>query len=311
MTPASIDFRIRVIYSRAVSDDAPRPPGPRLWAISDLHIGYAANRAALEALRRRPDDWLICCGDVGETLEQLRFAFDVLTDRFARVIWVPGNHELWTHPSDDATDARGEARYAALVEAARLYGVLTPEDAYPTFAGHTLAPMFLGYDYSWAPAGMRDIADVKAWAGEHGIYSADERFLHSDPHPDKAAWCRARVEATAKRLDAVEGPTVLINHYPLRRDLVRLARIPRFVPWCGTAATEDWHTRYRATACVNGHLHMRATDWRDGVRFEEVAVGYPRHWKTDRGLDHYLREILPAADIRPPAEGRGGPEWHW
>lgn len=279
----------------------------RLWAISDLHVGYAQNRAALEGLRARPGDWLICCGDVGETLAQLRLTFDVLTDRFERVLWVPGNHELWSHPTDGETPARGEARYAALVEAARLYGVLTPEDEYPVFAGHTLVPMFLGYDYSWAPPEVRD---VHAWAAEHGIHSADERFLHSDPHPDKAAWCAARVKATATRLDAVEGPTVLINHYPLRRDLVRLHRIPRFVPWCGTAATEDWHVRYRATVCVHGHLHMRATDWRGGVRFEEVAVGYPRHWKVDRGLDAYLRRILPADHVTPPA-GDAGPEWHW
>lgn len=280
---------------------------PRLWAISDLHVGYAENAAAVEGLSAHPGDWLICCGDVGETLAQLRETFDVLTDRFARIIWVPGNHELWTHPRDTESEARGEARYAALIEAARLYGVVTPEDPYPVFAGHTIVPMYLGYDYSWAPD---DVSDVLGWAQEHGIYPADERFLHSEPHSDKRAWCAARLAATAARLEQVQGPTILVNHYPLRRDLVRLHRIPRFVPWCGTAATEDWHTRYRAAVCVHGHLHMRATDWRDGVRFEEVAVGYPRHWQVERGLDAYLREILPAADHRPPAAD-AGPEWHW
>ena len=91
-------------------------------------------------------------------------------------------------------------------------------------------------------------------------------------------------------------------------DLVRLFRIPRFVLWCGTRSTEDWHRRWNTRVVVHGHLHMRATDWRDGVRFEEVAVGYPRHWQQNKGLDHYVREILPGPT--PPASGWGGPVWH-
>ena len=281
---------------------------PRLWAISDLHLGYPQNRAALDALTPRPADWIILAGDLTETLAGLREAFARFTDRYARVIWVPGNHELWTHAIDTETTARGVARYQACVDTAHRYQVITPEDPYPTFLGHTLVPMYIGYDYTWAPPG---ITDVQAWALEDGIASADERFLHPDPHPDKPTWCQARLTYTQARLEATTGPTVLINHYPLRRDLVRLHRIERFTPWCGTAATEDWHRRYRATVVVNGHLHMRATDWRDGVRFEEVAIGYPRHWKIDRGLDAYLREILPADGIVAPLGGHGGPEWHW
>jgi hypothetical protein len=100
-----------------------------------------------------------------------------------------------------------------------------------------------------------------------------------------------------------------VNHFPLRRDLVRLHRIPRFIPWCGTRETEDWHVRYRAEVVVSGHLHMRATDWRDGVRFEEVAIGYPRHWRQERGMKAYLREILPGTQPVPTG-GHGGPIWH-
>lgn len=95
---------------------------------------------------------------------------------------------------------------------------------------------------------------------------------------------------------------------PLRRDLVRLYRIPRFIPWCGARATEDWHTRFPVDVVVHGHLHMRATDWRDGVRFEEVAVGYPRHWRAERGFEGYLRTILPR--VPAPPQGEGGPVWH-
>jgi hypothetical protein len=29
------------------------------------------------------------------------------------------------------------------------------------------------------------------------------------------------------------------------------------------------------------------------VRYEEVSLGYPRDWRADRGIEWYLREILP------------------
>jgi len=58
-------------------------------------------------------------------------------------------------------------------------------------------------------------------------------------------------------------------------------------------------TDYRADVVVSGHLHIRSTRWRDGVRFEEVSLGYPRQRSPDHAVEHYLREILPG----PPTAG--------
>ena len=30
----------------------------------------------------------------------------------------------------------------------------------------------------------------------------------------------------------------------------------------------------------------------DGVKFEEVSLGYPKQWNQSRGIEHYLRRIL-------------------
>ena len=80
----------------------------KLWAISDLHLANRGNRAALVALPARPEDWLIVAGDVGETEAHLRLALELLIPRFARLLWVPGNHDLWTL-ADDPSPLRGEA----------------------------------------------------------------------------------------------------------------------------------------------------------------------------------------------------------
>ncbi len=55
-----------------------------------------------------------------------------------------------------------------------------------------------------------------------------------------------------------------------------MLRYPEFAQWCGTERTADWHTRFNAKAVVYGHLHIPRTTWEDGVRFEEVSLGYPR-----------------------------------
>jgi 3',5'-cyclic AMP phosphodiesterase CpdA len=269
----------------------------RLWAIADLHLGRTANRAALAALPGFGADWLIVAGDVGERAEQLDFAFAELTPRFARVLWVPGNHELWT--AGDGPDDRGEAKYRALVALARRHGVVTPEDDFPLWTGPggpcVLAPLFLLYDYSFRPDWVA-AEEVVAWARAERIVSADERLLDPSPHPSRAAWCAVLCDAAEARLSAIPDglPTILINHFPLRYDMAVPPFLPRFSPWCGTRRTEDWHRRFRATAVVYGHLHLRRTLWRDGTRFEEVSLGYPRQWDPRRGLAPYLRRILPS-----------------
>jgi len=276
----------------------------RLWAIADLHLAAAHNRAALHALPAYPGDWLLVAGDVCESLDLFTEALAWLTARFARVVWVPGNHELWlTGPE---CRRRGSlAKYAALVEAARRLEVLTPEDPFTAWppTGHVIVPLCTLYDYSFRPDDVA-LADVVAWAAELRNVAADERLIDPAPLSGMPEWCAQRCAATAARLDAELPPaahTILVGHYPLREDLVRIPRIPRFTPWCGTRLTADWHRRYQADVAVSGHLHVRRTDWRDGTRFEEVSLGYPRQWKAERGIGGYLREVMPERDAAAAA----------
>jgi 3',5'-cyclic AMP phosphodiesterase CpdA len=280
----------------------------KLYALSDLHVGFEANRRALDTLAAHPDDWLILAGDLGETLEEVEAVLRATVPRFARVLYTPGNHELWT-VSRDRPDLRGVAKYDALVALCRAHGVVTPEDPYPVWPGSppcVIAPLFLLYDYSFRPDSV-PLERALEWAAETDVMCSDEALLHPDPYPSRAAWCHARCDATEARLRAIDPSfaTVLVNHFPLRYDLARLPAIPRFSLWCGTRRTHDWHLRFRALAVVSGHLHIPSTRIRDGVRFEEVSVGYPRQWPADRGLEAMLREILPAPATCPSTPGSG------
>src|ERR1700704_5894714 len=124
-----------------------------LLGVSDLHVTHPDNRRVVEGLwPHSPTDWLLVCGDVSEATEDVEWTLSLLSERFARVVWVPGNHELWTLP-DDTMALRGEQRYLHLVEMCRRMGVTTPEDSYPVWDGTggpmTIAPLFLLYDYTF------------------------------------------------------------------------------------------------------------------------------------------------------------------
>lgn len=270
----------------------------RLYAISDLHVSDPRNRAALSSVRSHPNDWLIVAGDVAEHADEVMGALELLAEKFAKVLWTPGNHELWTLPSREVL--RGEEKYLHLVERCRALGVVTPEDPFPEWPASdlTIAPLFVLYDYSFRPDHVPESA-VLDWAMEADLLCTDEVLLHPDPYPSRAAWCRERVRESERRLAEIpeERRTVLVTHFPLRRELVRLPRIPRFSIWCGTTLTESWHRRFRAVAAVSGHLHVPRTDYIDGVRFDEVSFGYHGQWDPERGLEGHLRLILDGADV--------------
>ncbi|MDH2427526.1 metallophosphoesterase [Sphaerisporangium sp. TRM90804] len=269
-------------------------------AISDLHVAYPENRQIVQDLWPESDaDWLIVAGDVGEFFADIEWALSLLKDRFATVIWAPGNHELWT-PKGDPVQLRGEERYRHLVDMCRRLGVLTPEDPYAVYEGPggpvTIAPLFVLYDYSFRPPGTTK-EEALAWAQKSGVVCTDEFMLHPDPHPSRDAWCRARLHETRIRLDARDPdlPTVLVNHFPMVRASTDILHYPQFAQWCGTVETADWHLRYNAATVVYGHLHIPRTTWHDGVRFEEVSLGYPRE-RRQYGWDgaKAIRRILPA-----------------
>lgn len=67
----------------------------RVFAISDLHVDYTQNRHWLDRISACPKDVLILAGDISDQLDRLKDALSCLTEKFARVFFVPGNHELW------------------------------------------------------------------------------------------------------------------------------------------------------------------------------------------------------------------------
>lgn len=274
------------------------PSGPSLFAISDLHLNYRENQAIADTLHpETPDDWLAVAGDVAHGMDDIVRFLAQMRGRFAQVLFTPGNHDLWSRGDGEA---RGNDRYQTLVRHCRSLGVLTPEDPYPLWPDPdgpiAVAPLFLLYDYTLRPDGASK-EDALAAAYAAGVVCTDEIRLPAHPYESREAWCADRLAYTRDRLDALPDHTrtVLIAHWPLHPGPVGRLRYPEFAIWCGTRHTADWHRRYRAVAAIHGHLHIPLTEHIDGVRHEEVSLGYPRERAArTRPMRYGLRRILTA-----------------
>ena len=287
---------------------------PKLYALADLHLSHPGNRTAWSELSPHLEDSLILPGDVGESEANLRSAFSLAIQNFKQVFWVPGNHELYTMMTDK-TGPRGESKYLFCVKIAREYGVLTPEDEWALWEGDggpaIVALCFTLYDYSFRPPDVSREAALD-WARETGVEATDEHLLHYQPYESRDQWCHKLVDKFERKFEDASRkwpgvPTVIVNHWPLREDMIFIPLIPRFTLWCGTKRTQQWHRTWNARVVVSGHLHVRRTDWMDGVRFEECSLGYPRQWKDakdcGKGVNQMMREILPGPpDMSNPNE---------
>ncbi len=280
----------------------------RLLAVSDLHIGYPENRAYADALSPGdPGDWLIVAGDVGEVFADVGFVLASLANRFAKVIWTPGNHELWTLPSDPVA-LRGAARYEALVKVCRRFGVLTPEDEFPVWDGPggpvTVAPLFTLYDYSFRADGATAADPARRSRRRREVGGARGRADRPGSGPLTRDGCtptrtrrwRRGAGTWWRRRSGGWPPWPGRSCWPAtgRWSAIPVAalRHQEFAPWCGTTLTADWHTRHQVVAAVYGHLHIPRTTRYDGVRFEEVSVGYPREWQRRGTASPAPRVIL-------------------
>ena len=221
-----------------------------------------------------------------------------LQPRFAQLVWTPGNHDLWTPQTLRGGEARRRRTTSGWSRLCSRYGVLTPEDPYARWPGdgptRAIVPTFLLFDYSFRP----DRRDARAtrWRGPRS--PACDRPTKICSRPIRIAtrddWCAARVAATEARLAALPADVKLIvaNHFPLRRDLAVAAAHPALLDLVrhdadrttGIAASTS--KRWSTATCTCDRA--RAID---GVRFEEVSLGYPKQWNQSKRL-----AALPAPD---------------
>lgn len=241
----------------------------RIFALSDVHVDYEINVKWISQLSRADyrDDVLILAGDVTHKLPQLAWCLGVLAACFRRVLFVPGNHELWVLGEDPAKTSL--QKFAEVASVAQASGA----SMQPFWHERVLiAPLFGWYDYSFGEPSdnLRDI-----WMDYHAC-----RWPQGFGPPEVADYFTA-LNLQLAPSDAVR--VITFSHFLPRLDL-----IPNYVssrhrvldPVLGSQRLERQLRQLNSTLHIYGHSHINRRVSLDGVTYINNALGYP----TETGL---------------------------
>ncbi len=253
----------------------------RVFACSDLHVDHAPNRACVEALSREDfrDDVLLLAGDVTDDLGLLGDTLSALRERFARVFFVPGNHELW--------ERRGRVRNAlARFETVLGLAQRLRIDTAPALVGEGAQRVRIVPLFSWyrRPHEGTSSLFVPKPGERSGAGWVDDRLVH---WPERLGTPPADyfLALNEPRLGAGPEPVISFSHFLPRRELMFSDGEPRardphpefnFSRVAGCSLLDAQIRRVGAVVHVYGHQHRNRDRHIDGVRYVSHCLGYPR-----------------------------------
>lgn len=243
----------------------------RVFALSDIHVDYAANARWIRGLSRHDfqQDVLILAGDITHRQSLLAWCLSELRARFGTVLFVPGNHDLWVlGEAEGRTSLEKFHDVAATVEASGA--------SMQPFATDRLliAPLLGWYDYSFGEpsAGLREVwMDYRACRWPEGFEPADVARHFSTLNAASAPPPAQKVRPARK--------VITFSHFVPRPDLVPVY-VPRkhrmLNPVLGSTLLERQLRQLNSTLHVYGHSHINQSLRIEGTMYVNNAFGYPR-----------------------------------
>src|SRR6476659_4632411 len=270
----------------------------RLALTSDLHVDHHPEVVPLVAERARAlrPDVLIVAGDVSSKLETLEAALAALGQAAPHLVFVAGNHDLWTLPGAPSSRQRYESEIPAacaragaraiggepfVIDGVVFCGVTGWYDY--SLRNRALDATFTRADYergAWGRLRWNDTARV-VWPDDDG------------KELDAPAICARQVASLEAQLaEAGARPTVVVTHHLPFSGLVTSKGEP---PWdfingfMGSERLGEAMLRaadVRAGVCGHTHFRKRVDVEGRGGRFtvETSPVGYPREYARMAGL---------------------------
>lgn len=277
----------------------------RLFAISDIHIDYQENLNALLAISDSDycRDTLVIAGDATDKLELLREFFTAITAKFAQVIFVPGNHELWLKRSSPPDSL---AKFYAVIDLCEETGVLTG----PALVGEQsrihIIPLFSWYHTNEHP---EQSLFMKKSAAEDKTFDMWSDFFVTE-WPDQvkaniADYFLAMNESVLAQ--TYTDPIVSVSHFLPRQELMLSTEQERaasdlvykdthpefnFSHVAGSRGI-DRQLRQLGSRChIYGHQHRNRQRVIDGVTYISHCMGYPKERNMGLVAQHCVRPLL-------------------
>lgn len=238
--------------------------GTRVFAVSDIHVDFDVNVQWLRQLSRADyrDDILILAGDVTHKLAELSRCLNELVERFAKVLFVPGNHDVWV--LGEAPERTSLQKFDDVVATVERSGA----SMQPYRRGHLLiAPLLSWYDYSF---GEPTAELCKLWTDFHAC-----RWPAGFTVKDAAGYFMDRNQALVTE---GAGKIITFSHFLPRIDLIPAhvpARHRLLDPVLGSSRLDRQIRQLGSSMHVYGHSHINRRIDIDGVTYVNNALGYP------------------------------------
>lgn len=248
----------------AIDQPVPRTMGTRVFALSDIHVDYDVNLRWLRNLSSLDyrDDLLILAGDVTHKLPELAAALSALAARFAKVLFVPGNHELWV--LGEAPERTSLQKFADVAAVAADSGASMQPYAH---GGVLIAPLLGWYDYSFGPPSV----ELQGMWMDYHACRWPAGFEAEDVAAHFTRLNREVVAAGARKI-------ITFSHFLPRIDLVPsyvASRHRLLDPVLGSTRLERQLRAIGSSIHVYGHSHINRRVNFDGVTYINNALGYP------------------------------------
>jgi predicted phosphodiesterase len=198
----------------------------RVHAVSDIHVDYPQNLKWVLGIDRHEyqADVLLLAGDVSEDLMLLERVLRGCAERFAKVVFVPGNHDLWVRRCSYDCSL---AKFKAIQRLCSEVGIATEPFEY---AGVEFIPLLSWYDFSFAALdrslrlGWRDFSAC-SWPASLSDSQAVTRHFHQ-LNAGVFEWAKARSEqGLAQRSGEKICPRISCSHF-----LPSIDVMPSWVP---------------------------------------------------------------------------------
>uniref|UniRef100_A0A1D1YJW5 Uncharacterized protein L509 n=2 Tax=Anthurium amnicola TaxID=1678845 RepID=A0A1D1YJW5_9ARAE len=259
----------------------------KVFVLSDLHTDYAENMAWVKCLpaEQYKEDVLLVAGDVAETYKNFVTTMAMLKERFRRVFFVPGNHDLWCR-REGGIYLDSLEKLNALLDACREIGVETSPGIVD---GLGIVPL-----YSWYHESFDKEKDIT------GFQIPSLQMVCKDFHACKwpqefsnkdlslALYFDLMNETnhdSVKEIQKQNCQIITFSHYVPRQELCPEKRMLFYPNLPKIIGSDPLEARLRAihgihgkaSGChVFGHTHFCWDAVLDGVRYVQAPLAYPR-----------------------------------
>ncbi|HZQ48666.1 MAG TPA: metallophosphoesterase [Verrucomicrobiae bacterium] len=272
---------------------------PRIFALSDIHVDYLENMLWTETLSPTDylNDVLILGGDVSCSLHGLRKALLCLKAKFGKILFVPGNHELWVR-REECPDSM--TKLFRVVNLCKTLAVETrpikvggagdgegvwivplfswyrrPEEGskslFVTKKGEDLNLNVWGDDYftKWNGLNGAAVADIFLQMNEKTLQQRFNApiisFSHFLPRMELMFYSESEVDSAS-----VERGEIVMDANPS----FNFSRV------AGCAGLEEQIRSLGSIIHIYGHQHRNRERHFDGIRYISHCLGYPSERKS-------------------------------